>query len=291
MSDRLCKCCLHMVPRTEALNNFYRGHFIPRGWRLSYSKLSEGVILYLTGYCRDCYDELEEQVWLAEGISGDDLFSAIYNAMQNVHPYDGRTDTGVYYGGCDARSAFYRCRDKKSEFRKDQEFLRLFHDYDRNAARLWLEENHPDRPHTQVFRDTGGSLFCAALEKVEECGDFVKARPILDYVLPSEQEDGSSKKVELTAYEFDFVPIVNFGGSEGIYLDCYLKGKFDGSGRSSLHIATLKTLECSLEAAKIMAELGGALMYHASRYVNGNLHRYTPQAALEAEYQRMLEKE
>jgi len=279
-----------MATRTEALDSFYKDHFIPRGWRLSCSKLSDGVILYLTGYCRDCYDELEEQVWLAEGISGDDLFSDVYNAMQNVHPYDKKTDAGLYYGGCDARSAFYRRRDKRETFLRDKEFLRLFHDYDRNAARLWLEENHPDRTHTQVFRDTGGSLFCAALEKAEECGDFEKARHILDYVLPSEHEDESSEKVELTGYEFDFVPIVNFG-SEGIYLDCYLKGKFDESGRSSLHIATLKTLEHSLEATKIMAELGGALMYHASRYVNANLHRYTPQAALEAEYQRMLEKE
>ncbi len=290
MSDRLCKCCLHMATRTEALDNFYKDHFIPRGWRLGYSKLSEGVILYLTGYCRDCYDELEELVWLAEGMSGDDLFSAIYNAMQNVHPYDKKTDAGDYYGSCDERSSFYRYRDKRPEFRKDQEFLRLFHDYDRNAVHLWLEENHPDRTHTQVFRDTGGSLFCAALERVEESGDFVKARQILDYVLPCEHEDESSEKVEITAYEFDFVPIVNFG-SEGIYLDCYLKGKFDESGRCSLHIATLKTLEDSLEAAKIMAELGGALMYHESRYVNANLHRFTPQAALEAEYQRMLEKE
>ncbi len=33
------------------------------------------------------------------------------------------------------------------------------------------------------------------------------------------------------------------------------------------------------------AELGGALMVHESRYVNANLHRYTPQAALEAELQ------
>lgn len=140
-----------------------------------------------------------------------------------------------------------------------------------------------------MFRDTGGSLFCAVLKLAEENGDFEKARPILDYVLPCEHEGFSSESVELTAYEFDFVPIVNFG-SEGIYLDCYLKGKFDESGRNTLHVGTLKTLERSLEAAKIMAELGGALLYYANQYVNQNIHRYTPQAALEREYWRMLEK-
>ena len=56
-------------------------------------------------------------------------------------------------------------------------------------------------------------------------------------------------------------------------------------------MGTLKTLERSLEAAKIMAELGGALFYHENQYVNQNIHRYTPQDALEREYRRMLEEE
>ena len=53
-----------------------------------------------------------------------------------------------------------------------------------------------------------------------------------------------------------------------------------------------------MEAAKIMAELGGALLYYENQYVNyenqyvnKNLHRFTPQATLEREYQRMMEQE
>lgn len=291
MCDRLCGCCMHLSVQSEKLASFYKDHFIPQGWKLAYSALSEGVILYLTGYCQNCYQELEERVLLEKSLTGDKLFSAIYDAMQTAHPYDKKTDTGLYYGSCKSRSDFYQIRDKRKTFRQDQEFLRLFHDYDRNAARRWLEEIHPDRAHTEVFRDTGGSLFCAVLELAKKNGDFEKAQTILDYVLPSENEAHSSESVELAAYEFDFVPIVNFGGSEGIYLDCYLKGKFDESGRSSLHIATLKTLEEGLEAAKIMAELGGALMYHASQYVNENIHRFTPQVWLNNQYQRMLEQE
>ena len=33
-----------------------------------------------------------------------------------------------------------------------------------------------------------------------------------------------------------------------------------------------------------------SLMHHAGEYVNQNLHRYTPQKELEAEYQRQLEQ-
>ena len=83
------------------------------------------------------------------------------------------------------------------------------------------------------------------------------------------------------------MPIVNYG-CEGIYIDCYLKGKFDESGRSSLHVGTLKTLKRDLESAKIMGELCGTLMHHASGYVDQNLHRYTPDQELAAEYQRQM---
>lgn len=86
------------------------------------------------------------------------------------------------------------------------------------------------------------------------------------------------------------MPILNYG-SEGIYIDCYLMGKFDESGRCSLHVGTLKTLTRDLESAKVMGELCGTLMYHAGEYVNQNLHRYTPQKGLETEYQRQLEQE
>lgn len=119
-------------------------------------------------------------------------------------------------------------------------------------------------------------------------GDFAKAEAILDYYLPCEHETGGKEGVKLTAYEFDFVPILNYG-SEGIYIDCYLKGKFDESGRSSLHVGTLKTLRRDLETEKIMGELCGVLHYYESEYVNKNLRRYTPDKELEAEYRRQLE--
>ncbi len=94
---------------------------------------------------------------------------------------------------------------------------------------------------------------------------------------------GSDKQVKLTAYEFDFFTVVNFGASEGIYL----RGKFDESGRYQLNVGTIKTLRHDLEAMKLMGELGGVLTYYADRYVNQHLHRYTPLEQLQAEAERM----
>ena len=284
-----CHCCRHLAGRPDAAANFYRDHFIPKGWALHYSRLSECRGVFLTGRCEICYDNLEELIPIPEGLTGDALFQAIYDTMRTAHPYDKRNDALVYYGACKGRSEFYKWRDKQPQFRRNKEFLDLFNDWDRESARLWLEKNFPPQKHTEVFRDTGGSLFSSVIRMAKANGDFDKAGVILDYHLPCEHESGTNEGVKLTAYEFDFVPILNYG-SEGIYIDCYLKGKFDESRRSSLHIGTLKTLERDLESEKIMGELCGILHHYESRYVNENLRRYTPDKQLEAEYQRQLEQ-
>ena len=167
---------------------------------------------------------------LPEGLSGDALFQAIYDAMWSAHPYDAILEHIGYHGPCEDRSAFYRSRDKTSQFRRSTKFLDLFHDYDREAARLWLEKTFPPQKHTEVLRDTGGSLFSSVIRMAKEAGEFGRAEAILDYILPCEHEDGIHEKVKLTAYEFDFQPYINYG-CEGIYIDCYLMGKFDESGR------------------------------------------------------------
>lgn len=116
-------------------------------------------------------------------------------------------------------------------------------------------------------RMTGGQLF----EKVMECargnGDLAQFDHICDYVLP---DDRHTEK--LCRYEFDLLPIINFGGLEGIYIDCGLHGKFDESGRESVSIGTIKTLSTDLDACKIMGELCGVLMYHENAFVNENLY-------------------
>lgn len=288
MVYRYCKCCYHMAGKPEAAANFYKHHFVPTGWKLNYFKLSECMGVSLSGHCKDCHEELEEMIPLPKGLTGDNLLKAIYDTMQTAHPYNEISKHVGYYGDCEDRSLFYTARDKRSQFRRSKEFLGLFNDYDREQARIWLEKNFPPQKHTEVFRDTGGSLFSAAVRLAKESGHFDKAGAILDYMLPCEHEAGMREKVELTTYEFDFEAVAQYGSSEGIYVDCYLRGKFDESGRSVLHVSTLKTLERSLEALQIMGELCGTLTYYAGQYVNQNLHRYTPVKQLEQEYARML---
>lgn len=289
MVNRYCKCCHHLAGRPDAAANFYNDHFIPDHWALSYFKLSECMGVSLMGRCKDCDGELEEVIPLPKGLTGDALFQAIYDTVQTAHPYDKFLKQVGYYGRCEERSRFYASRDERHQFQRSRQFLRLFHDWDRESARLWLEKNFPPEKPTEVFRDTGGSLFSSVIRVAKAGGDFDRAGAILDYYLPCEHESGIREGVELTAYEFDFVPILNYG-SEGVYIDCYLMGKFDESGRCSLHVGTLKTLKRDLESAKVMGELCGTLMHHAGEYVNQNLHRYAPQKELEAEHQRQLEQ-
>lgn len=283
-----CHCCRFLADRPDAAANFYRDHFIPERWELRYFKLSECSCVILTGRCEICGDKLEELIPIPEGLSGDALFQAIYDTMQTAHPYDKKHDTD-YYGSCKERSEFYKRRDKRSQFRNSKEFLDLFNDWDREQVFLWLEKNFPPEKPTEIFRDTGGSLFSTVVRLAKASGNFDKAKAILDYYLPCEHEEGRKEGVKLTAYEFDFVPILNCG-CEGIYIDCYLKGKFDESRRSSLYVGTLKTLRRGLEAEKTMGELCGILHYYENWYVNEHLRRYTPDKELEAEYQRQIKQ-
>lgn len=289
MVNTYCGCCHHLAGRPNAAANFYREHFVPDGWTLNYFELSECSGVSLTGYCKDCSGELEEIIPIPKRLTGDSLFQAVYDTMQIARPYDVKSDTLGYYSSCKERSEFYKRRDTRTQSRRSREFLDLFNDWDREAARLWLEKNFPPEKPTEVFRDTGGSLFSTVIRTAKANGDFARAEAILDYYLPCEHEEGRKEREKLTAYEFDFVPILNYG-SEGIYIDCYLRGKFDESGRSSLHVGTLKTLRRDLEAGKIMGELCGILHYYENQYVNQNLRRYTPNKELEAEYQRQLEQ-
>lgn len=286
----VCKCNRHMASNPAAAANFFKRHFIPNGWRLDYFDLSQCNAVTLTGCCENCHEEMAELIPLPERLTGDDLLKNIYDTIQTAHPYDQFDERIGYYGDSKERSAFYTYRDQLPQIGRSRKFLDLFNDYDREPARLWLEKNFPLQDPAEVLRDTGGSLFSTAVRLAKENGEFDKAEAILDYILPSAHETGLKEKVKITAYEFSFESNVSYG-SEGIYLDCYLAGKFDESGRFSLHVGSLKTLRRDLEAAKIMSELGGVLMHYVDQYVNQNLDRYTPDKELKAKYQNKKESD
>ena len=134
-----CNCCHHLAGRPDAAANFYRDHFVPEGWALHYSKLSEYWGIFLIGRCNSCYGKLEELIPIPEGLTGDALFQAIYDTVQTAHPYDEKSNVVGYYGNCKERSEFYKQRDKHLQYRRSKEFMYLFIDWDREFARLWLE--------------------------------------------------------------------------------------------------------------------------------------------------------
>ena len=119
-------------------------------------------------------------------------------------------------------------------------------------------------------RDTPGMLFQNALRLVKEHGHYAEAEPIIDYALADRDER------KLTNYGFDFCAVISPGGSEGIYIDCYLKGKFDQSASTRCYAGTIKTLREDVDAYRIMGALTGYLTVYAHKYVNENLDRYEP---------------
>lgn len=139
----------------------------------------------------------------------------------------------------------------------------------------------------KIVRDTNTDLMNHVLELVKQSGDYEKAGEIMDYFLAENYE-----VKELTNYEFDFLAVAKFGGSEGIYLDCWLQGSFDENHRDKIQTipcGTFKTLRDDLEAMKVMGELAGSLTYHESQYVNRELDRYSPfKERLFSEYQREI---
>lgn len=142
----------------------------------------------------------------------------------------------------------------------------------------------------KIVRDTNADLMNHVLELVKESGNYEKAGKIMDYFLA---ESGRVK--ELTNYEFDFLAVANFGGSEGIYIDCWLQGSFEENHRNerqTISCGTFKTLHADLEAMKVMGELAGILTYYADEYVNREIERYTPyKERLFEEYRRQTSKD
>ncbi len=150
-----------------------------------------------------------------------------------------------------------------------------------------MKEELDFQSYTHPKRDTVADLVKAIITQARDAGDMEHIDPILDYIRPNEHGIPSHEEMEeLTDYRFDVVPQVNYGGSEGIYVDVQLHGRFDDSGRTTLHLATIKTLSEDIDACKRMGELCGVILYHATRYINKDIQRYTPYQELEMEYWR-----
>ncbi len=129
-----------------------------------------------------------------------------------------------------------------------------------------------------LHRDTYVDLFNGMMKmaRAEEALD--KFDTISDYALCDEFSAESRRPI--SSYEFNTRFVVDYGGSEGIYIDGYLDGILDESCKvRNWHFCTLKTLRRDFEAMKIMGETCGVLQYYAFEYLNQNLTRYEPDSA------------
>lgn len=118
-----------------------------------------------------------------------------------------------------------------------------------------------------VRKPTNQFLFDTVAGTLKEQG---KLPDILDYHL----HEHNIK--ELSDYQFGCTYKLDFGGSEGIYLDCYIEGicgEDDEYDRVSL--GTFKTLQTSEEAMAEMGKLAGCFTYALSKYVNAKLDDFS----------------
>ena len=126
-----------------------------------------------------------------------------------------------------------------------------------------------------IKRDSGIDLFKGILKTARDAGALQELDRIIDYDSACEFEEKNKRPI--SNYEFNCIFSVDYGGSEGIYIDAWLNGYLDESGHPQrLHFGTIKTLERDLDAMKIMGEACGILQYYASDYLNKNLSRYEP---------------
>ena len=80
----------------------------------------------------------------------------------------------------------------------------------------------------------------------------------------------------LTSCEFNVNPTVDYGGSEGIYVDVYFVGKWDANQdeNSRMYCGCIKTLQEDKEAMRKMGELCGLIVYHAREFINSRIDEF-----------------
>lgn len=91
---------------------------------------------------------------------------------------------------------------------------------------------------------------------------------ILDYGI------ATSKPVPIRIYEFELKNNLDYGGSEGIYLDLWIE-YFEDDGWVKNDIGTFKTLEDSREAMHAMAGLLADFIIEGTAYINANIDDVT----------------
>lgn len=114
---------------------------------------------------------------------------------------------------------------------------------------------------------TTASFFTIIMKQLREEGRIPE---ILEYALATDEE------TEIRNYEFDVLGAVNYGGSEGVYTDLFLKGNIGyGWAKEFTKLGTIKTLRTDDDSFRQMAILMADFQIAASRFINANLDDFT----------------
>jgi hypothetical protein len=116
---------------------------------------------------------------------------------------------------------------------------------------------------------TTAEFFDKVCEILKENGQMPD---ILDY------GKAESHPIPVTTYEFEIRNNLDYGGSEGIYLDLWIERNTDGE-KAQYRLGTFKTLDDSPEAMRTMAQLLADFIVAETRYVNKNLDDFTWEGA------------
>lgn len=112
---------------------------------------------------------------------------------------------------------------------------------------------------------TASDFFETVMKEIEVPG-------YIDYV------SSSDKPTLLKYYEFEVHTEIMYGGSEGVYLDIVIKGRYDEempSPYTNLTIGTIKTLDSSDEAIYKLYQLAAEIFIKANRFVQDNIDDFT----------------
>ncbi len=131
--------------------------------------------------------------------------------------------------------------------------------------------------------ETSQSLFAAIMKMARESGHFKEIDEILDYDSASSYDYENRRPI--TSEEFDTVFSVDYGGSEGIYIDARITGFPFGreAGEVRFGFGTLKSLNRGLQSMMLMGKACGILQYFSHEYVNNNIDRFSPEPKDEKE--------
>ena len=128
---------------------------------------------------------------------------------------------------------------------------------------------------TESKRETGISIFDGIFKMAKDAGALKQMEAIMDY--QTADHFNEEAKIPITNHLFNVRFEVDFGCSEGIYIDAYIVGEIDeADGDRRIHIGLIKTLENDLNAMRIMGEACGVLQFYAREYLAQKLDNLLP---------------